>query len=504
MKKNKLKRNIALKLFSTSATATMLFSSLLGPISAMAESVETTTVEEQVQFDETQENQTQSEELEVPVVEEHIHNGEEENILNRADYNSITAPEVLKINLGEGTQELKNAFRNSAQVYHNGHLVGSTGCIYPSYNIAITGIYYGVAGEQTATFYASYGIPVIPIASKKIKVLIVGPSTPPPSGSGINGGSISNGLEMLEKDTLYGNLRIYLPSKPVQLTTKDTENISNVDRLLKKTVSFQVDSYPTNDYTLNLTSTNVISGKPGSYYVNYELKYKSYVRTFKMMVDVTKIDNSLEEGQKAVDDLFTDNQHTSLKAGIVQANIDAAKVIVNQVTDASKKEELLNEIQKAQDLLTSQEATEKAETIVNDLFADDDHTTLAEGVTQEVIDAAKEAVNQVTDAGKKEELTNEINKAQDALNEKIAEAERQEAASKAVDELFKDNDPTTGIIKDEVTQEAIDAAKELVASVTDPAKKEELTNEINKAQDALNEKIAEAASKAVDELFKDN
>ncbi|SLN00143.1 Large repetitive protein [Brachybacterium faecium] len=126
-----------------------------------------------------------------------------------------------------------------------------------------------------------------------------------------------------------------------------------------------------------------------------------------------------KEEQKVAEDvnnLFADDEHTILADGITQKDIDVAKDQVNKLTDGAKKEELLNEIQKAQDLLTAKEEQKVAED-VNNLFADDEHTILADGITQKDIDVAKDQVNKLIDEAKKEELLNEIQKAQDLLNE---------------------------------------------------------------------------------------
>uniref|UniRef100_UPI003D2F6F65 toxin Cry1Ac domain D-VI-related protein n=1 Tax=Listeria rocourtiae TaxID=647910 RepID=UPI003D2F6F65 len=70
------------------------------------------------------------------------------------------------------------------------------------------------------------------------------------------------------------------------------------------------------------------------------------------------------------------------------------------------------------------------------------------------------------------------------------EASAQEVATNAVKALFNNND-VTGTIKSSLTQNAIDNAKELVAAVTNAAKKAELTTQIAEAQKQLDVRIAE-------------
>ncbi|MGC7134894.1 toxin Cry1Ac domain D-VI-related protein, partial [Listeria ivanovii] len=73
---------------------------------------------------------------------------------------------------------------------------------------------------------------------------------------------------------------------------------------------------------------------------------------------------------------------------------------------------------------------------------------------QAAIDAAKVKVNAVTDTTKKAALQVQVKKAQDELDEK----NRQEAAQKAVNELFVNNNPANKI-KDTTTQTMIDEAQ---------------------------------------------
>ncbi|MGC7140410.1 toxin Cry1Ac domain D-VI-related protein, partial [Listeria ivanovii] len=102
---------------------------------------------------------------------------------------------------------------------------------------------------------------------------------------------------------------------------------------------------------------------------------------------------------------------------------------------------------------------------------------------QAAIDAAKVKVNAVTDTTKKAALQVQVKKAQDELDEKT----RQEAAQKAVNELFISNSPANHI-KDTTTQTLIDAAKVKVNAVTDTTKKAALQVQVKKAQDELDEK----------------
>ncbi|MBC1936758.1 hypothetical protein HCA69_10300, partial [Listeria grandensis] len=109
---------------------------------------------------------------------------------------------------------------------------------------------------------------------------------------------------------------------------------------------------------------------------------------------------------------------------------------------------------------------------------------------QAAIDAAKALVNKVTDPTTKAAIQADIDKAQSLLDAKnaaaAAEKAKQDAARKAADELFNNNTPASNAIKPTTDQAAIDAAKALVNKVTDPTTKAAIQADIDKAQQLLN------------------
>lgn len=220
---------------------------------------------------------------------------------------------------------------------------------------------------------------------------------------------------------------------------------------------------------------------------------------------------------EAVSALFENNDPTtnSIAKELTQEEIDAAEVLVDKVTDSIIKAELLANIAIAEELLEQRNIENNliaaAEKEVNALFQDNDpkNGIIVEGLTQAHIDTAKLAAHKVQTESKKNELLEQIETAQKELYKQIIEKDNQEAAYKAVNELFEDNNPALGIIKDGLTQEAIDAAKELVALVADKDKKADLLSSIKDAENALNNQLTEAentkiAEEAVNGLFKDN
>ncbi|MBC2388738.1 toxin Cry1Ac domain D-VI-related protein, partial [Listeria booriae] len=233
--------------------------------------------------------------------------------------------------------------------------------------------------------------------------------------------------------------------------------------------------------------------------------------------------------KKAVDELFqTNNPATGvIKDTTNQGAIDAAQQLVDKVTDPTIKAALQKDLDKAQELLDAKLAAEKAEKdaeaaakkAVDELFKDNNPATgvIKDTTNQGAIDAAQQLVDKVTDPTIKAALQKDLDKAQELLDAKLAaekaEKDAEAAAKKAVEELFKDNNPATGVIKDTTNQGAIDAAQQLVDKVTDPTIKAALQKDLDKAQELLDAKLAAekaekdaeaAAKKAVEELFKDN
>lgn len=105
-----------------------------------------------------------------------------------------------------------------------------------------------------------------------------------------------------------------------------------------------------------------------------------------------------------------------------------------------------------------------------------DGTNLASGIDQKAIDDAQAIVDRMTDSNLKTELQDKINTAQDMLD-----------AKNAVDDLFNDKKDN---LAEDVTQKAIDDAKDLVNKLPDGELKTELQKELDKAQDMLDAKNA--------------
>ncbi|MBC2305922.1 toxin Cry1Ac domain D-VI-related protein [Listeria booriae] len=232
---------------------------------------------------------------------------------------------------------------------------------------------------------------------------------------------------------------------------------------------------------------------------------------------------------KAVNELFNSDKPSTdvIKDTTNQAAIDAAKVLVDAVTDPTVKAALQKDLNRAQELLDAKNAAAAAEKAkqdaalkaVNELFNNNTPATDAiKGTTdQAAVNAAKALVDAVTDPTVKAALQKDLNRAQELLDAKNAaaatEKAKQDAALKAVNELFNNNTPSTDAIKGTTDQAAINAAKVLVDAVTDPTVKAALQKDLNRAQELLDAKNAAAATekakqdaalKAVNELFNNN
>ncbi|NRS17790.1 hypothetical protein HP398_15245 [Brevibacillus sp. HB1.4B] len=126
----------------------------------------------------------------------------------------------------------------------------------------------------------------------------------------------------------------------------------------------------------------------------------------------------LVEAKKAVRDLFTDENQTGLKPGVIQSTIDAAKEKVEKLKDGSEtKVLLLADIQKAQTLLDNgKDLLKEAKQAVEGLYTNNDMVELRPKVTQEMIDAAFAKVELLSEGPEKTHWMSYIAKAQLLFN----------------------------------------------------------------------------------------
>ncbi|MBC1230815.1 hypothetical protein HB816_10185 [Listeria booriae] len=225
--------------------------------------------------------------------------------------------------------------------------------------------------------------------------------------------------------------------------------------------------------------------------------------------------------EAALKALFYGNDvNGTIKDTTNQAAIDNVQGLIDVVTDPIIKAALQKDLDHAQALLDARIAAELdaadkgqqliATFLVNQLFQNNDPLTdeIKNITNQLAIDTAQEQIDLVKVDTVREALQKTLDRAQELLDARDREA-TEKAAEKAVNELFQDDKPTTGAIKDTTNQDTIDAAQQLVDKVTDPTIKAALQKDLDKAQELLDAKLAaekaeKAAKKAVDELFQDN
>ncbi|MBC2078916.1 hypothetical protein HCA99_06785 [Listeria booriae] len=197
-----------------------------------------------------------------------------------------------------------------------------------------------------------------------------------------------------------------------------------------------------------------------------------------------------DKANEAVTNLFENNDPDGdIVGNLTQDDLDKAQDLINKVTDETKKAELQTALNKAKQQLTDRieatekEAQDKANEAVTNLFENNDPDgDIVGNLTQDDLDKAQDLINKVTDETKKAELQSSLDKAKQQLADRTtAEKEVQDAAKASVNDLFLNNDPTKDI-KATTNQAAVNAAQEKVNTVTDPAVKEALQKQVDKAQ----------------------
>ncbi|MCD2207300.1 immunoglobulin-like domain-containing protein [Listeria booriae] len=196
------------------------------------------------------------------------------------------------------------------------------------------------------------------------------------------------------------------------------------------------------------------------------------------------------KAQDVVNNLFENkNPNGNITGNVTKDDIDAAQDLIDKLANTTKKAELQTALNKAKQQLTDRieanekKAQEKAQEAVNNLFENKDpNGNIVGNMTQDDINKAQDLINKVTDETKKAEIQSSLDKAKQQLADRTnAEKEVQDAAKASVNDLFLNNDPTKDI-KATTNQAAVNAAQEKVNTVTDPAVKEALQKQVDKAQ----------------------
>lgn len=236
-------------------------------------------------------------------------------------------------------------------------------------------------------------------------------------------------------------------------------------------------------------------------------KLRSLCDKARDLLKTATINKDIAAAKKAVNALFTTASHTNLASGVTEAKIKAAKALVAKIPTDNENYKKFNDLcEKAEKMFTDDQAAVKAATrAVDALYADKDHTKLAEGVTMKQIDAAEKLADKIltTDANRGK-LRNLCDKAEKLLKSTINS--NVTAAKKAVNALFTNT--FYRVLAPGVTAEKIDAARALVAKIpTDNGNYKNLNDLCDKAAKLLTENTdpdVKAAEKAVNALFTDN
>ncbi|MBC1473563.1 hypothetical protein HB852_02860, partial [Listeria grandensis] len=185
-----------------------------------------------------------------------------------------------------------------------------------------------------------------------------------------------------------------------------------------------------------------------------------------------------------VKELFKNNDPASnaIKDTTNQKAIDDAQKTIDALAPGAVKTELQADLDKAQSLLDArnkQAADDQAQKsvasyAVNQLFVNNTPASdaIKPATDQAAIDNAQAEIDKIKDPALKVDLQKDLDRAQELLDQRNAasqsEKDKQDAAKKAVDELFNNNTPSSNAIKPTTDQAAIDAAQKLVDKVTDP------------------------------------
>lgn len=290
----------------------------------------------------------------------------------------------------------------------------------------------------------------------------------------------------------------------VSLTQAASRSNVIVNRTYKTSLFFKK---ATGNVALNIKSGDKIIGggyewiAPGT---NLELtreikSVENHVRTsFTTRGGIVTFDGSktflgLKYGSewKQVDALFTSLDQNKLASGVTSETIQAAKATVDGIADNADATEMNAAITKAQELL-AQKNEENAQTTIDGLFQGDQ---LAEGVTQETLDQAQAAIDQVTDSAKKQELQANLDQAQASLTKRNQE----KAAQSAVDALFQGEQ-----LAPNVTHGILNEVKILIDQVINSSKKQELQERFNNAQTMYHKYLLQVATESIRQLFTDN
>lgn len=224
---------------------------------------------------------------------------------------------------------------------------------------------------------------------------------------------------------------------------------------------------------------------------------KAMVNSIPNNADATEMNAALATAETLFEKKTTDAVNSllnngQLAPGISQEEINKAQELINQLPDGNKKQELQNQLNQAQELLTNQQ---NAQTAVDNLF---DNGQLKPTILQTDLDQAQQLVDKLPEGEKKQELQGKLDQAKEQFKQLQAVIQ---AAQTAVDNLFNN-----GQLKPTVSQADLDQAQQLVDQLPEGEKKQTLQAQLEKAKEQFKqqEDVIQAAQTSVDKLFDTN
>ena len=508
-------------MISTSATVLLLCSSILGPISVLAENTE---ANQTGQNEDIQESQVEANRLDMPQLDTKATKAGEKPYMGQQSFrynnnSSLASLQNTAVNKGiyltynGKSYPLTTSLRSTLITWSKG------GYIQVNYSYTFEGQTYSgyrsisfdntdykpdpnpgpeeefqikIYSNQKTIEYGTKFNPVKEFSGYVYKGKYVYESIRTYEGSykdGVKSGTYDGILRYVEAPSAGVFFNLTTPVTITVVRIQLDKAIQNVNNLFKDNsnseLNKQVDQ---NSIDSVLAQVTALPDTPEKNALLVLLEKAQYLLNDQSIV---------EQAETNVNNLFGDDEHTILAEGVTQADIDSANEVVNKVTNVVKKEELLTEIQKAQELLNNQiqAAMDKAKATVDAMFTDATHTKLGEGVTQEMIDQASALVNALPESEQKTQWVADIATAQKLLDEKLQEEAAIEKAKNAVDALFKDKDHT--ILEDGIAQKNIDDAADLVNKLAEGELKEQLLKDIALAHKLLDGETAITANSFV-------
>ncbi|EPQ8037313.1 hypothetical protein IA826_02225 [Listeria seeligeri] len=158
---------------------------------------------------------------------------------------------------------------------------------------------------------------------------------------------------------------------------------------------------------------------------------KSVSEQKELLSEITSAEKMLDnqvKAEKAVSNLYQENDKAKFADTVSNASIDSAKKLTDEVTNENENKKLTTQIADIEKKFKAYQTADKA---TNDLFTDNKKTTIKDSVKQENIDVVKKQVNMIANDSKKTAVTKNLTKAQNLLNqrnqaEKEAEVAKQQ------------------------------------------------------------------------------